>query len=186
MSKNGGKCKQIELYVRSRSGEEIEVNEGKLSEVVGVVNFSEPEACTDGQDKDVSVMVGVTFREKVESCILADPYVVSGWVKMELGAVESVYVLRSGLVIIVCVSARKRASGRSTPHKWDNKKREPLKGVVARVAVHVNVDQLKGKIPGVWDAHRLLHRRQGGVSGETEGSLSVLLSFDVECPTKGR
>ena len=29
------------------------MNEGEVSEVVGVVKFSEPEACTEGQDKDV-------------------------------------------------------------------------------------------------------------------------------------
>lgn len=44
----------------------------------------------------------------------------------------------------------------------------------------MKVDQLKGKIPGVCDDRRLMRRRQGGVSGETEESLSVLLSFDVE------
>ena len=60
------------------------------------------------------------------------------------------------------------------------KKRVPLKGVIAGVAVNVKVDQLKEKIPGVCDAHRLVRRRQGGVSGETEELLFVLLSFDVE------
>ena len=33
------------------------VNEGEVSEVVGVVKFSEPEACIEGQDKDESVTV---------------------------------------------------------------------------------------------------------------------------------
>ena len=33
----------------------------------------------------------------------------------------------------------------------------------------------------VCDARRLIRCRQGGVSGETEESLSVLLSFEVEC-----
>ena len=41
----------------------------------------------------------------MDPCLLADPFVVSGWVKAELGAVESVRVTRSGLVIIVCDSA---------------------------------------------------------------------------------
>jgi hypothetical protein len=36
------------------------VSEGEVSEGVGGV-FSEPEPCTDGQDKDESVTVGVTF-----------------------------------------------------------------------------------------------------------------------------
>lgn len=42
------------------------------------------------------------------------------------------------------------------------------------------VDQLRGKIPGVCDAPHLMRCRQGGESGETEVSLSVLLSFEVE------
>lgn len=58
------------------------------------------------------------------------------------------------------------------------KKRVPLKGVITRVAVNVNVDQLKGKIPGVCDAHCLVRRRQGGVSGETE---IIVCSFEFSC-----
>jgi hypothetical protein len=91
LNKNGRKCKQSEL----KTGGEMEVDEGKVSEVVGV----EPKACTEGQDNDESVTVGVRFLEKVDPCLLADPFVVSGWVKTELGAVR---VIRSGLVIIVC------------------------------------------------------------------------------------
>ena len=59
-----------------------------------MVKFLEPEACTEGQDKDESVTVGVTFFEKVDPCLLADPFVVSGWVKTELSAVESVKASR--------------------------------------------------------------------------------------------
>ena len=44
----------------------------------------------------------------------------------------------------------------------------------------MKVDQLRWKIPGVCDACRLVRRRQGGMCGETEESLSVLMSFDVE------
>ena len=44
----------------------------------------------------------------MDPCFLADPFVISGWVKTELGAVESGKVTRSGLVIIVCVSAGQR------------------------------------------------------------------------------
>ena len=58
----------------------MEVNEGEVSEVVGMVNL-EPEACTEGQDKDESVTVGVKFLEKVYPFLLADLFVVSGWVK---------------------------------------------------------------------------------------------------------
>ena len=53
-------------------------------------------------------MVGVTFLEKVDPCLLADPFVVSGWVKTKLRDVESVKVTKTGLVIIVCVSAGQR------------------------------------------------------------------------------
>ena len=60
------------------------------------------------------------------------------------------------------------------------KKRAPLKVMITGVAVNVKVDQLEGKIPSVCDARRVVHRRQRGVSGETEESLFVLLSFDVE------
>ena len=59
------------------------------------------------------------------------------------------------------------------------KKRAPLNAVITGVEVNVKADQLKGKIPGVCDARRLVLLRQGGVSGETEESLSVLLTFDV-------
>ena len=50
LKKNGTKCKQSELKT-----EEMEVNEVKVLEVVGVVKCSEPEACTEGQDEDESV-----------------------------------------------------------------------------------------------------------------------------------
>jgi hypothetical protein len=44
--------------------------------------------------------------EKVDPC--HDPFVVSGWVRKELGAVESMNVTCSGLVIFVCVSSDQR------------------------------------------------------------------------------
>ena len=40
LKKNGRKCKQSEF----KTGGEMEVNEGAVSEGVGVVNFLEPEA----------------------------------------------------------------------------------------------------------------------------------------------
>ena len=82
--------------------------------------------------------------------------------KTELGAVELVRVTRSGLVIIV-VSAGQREkafcvkqTGLSNVSYFALKKRAPLKGVITGVAVNVKVDQLKGKIPGVCDARRLV------------------------------
>jgi hypothetical protein len=50
--------------------------------------------------------------EKVDPCLFAEPFEVSGWVKTELGAVESVRVSRCGIVIIIyfCLS-----EGASTP-----------------------------------------------------------------------
>jgi hypothetical protein len=88
LKKNGRKCKQSEL----NAGGEMERNEDKASEVVGLVKFSEPEACTKGWDKDESVTVGVKFLEKVAPCLLAYRFVVSGWVKTELDTMESVRV----------------------------------------------------------------------------------------------
>ena len=46
----------------------------------------------------------------MDPCLLADPFVVSGWVKSELGAVESVRVTKSGLVIIVFLLVRGNSS----------------------------------------------------------------------------
>ena len=40
----------------------------------------------------MSLTVGVKFWEKVDPCLLADPFVVSGLVQTELSAVESVRV----------------------------------------------------------------------------------------------
>jgi hypothetical protein len=69
-NKNGRKCKQGGL----KTGGEMEVNEGEVLEVVGVVKFLEP----GGQDKDESVTAGVKFWEKVDPCFKADPFEVSG------------------------------------------------------------------------------------------------------------
>jgi hypothetical protein len=64
--------------------------------------------------------------------------VVSGWVKTELGTVESVRVTRSGLVIVVCVFAGQREKalgikrmGARNVNYFALKKRAPLKGVIA-------------------------------------------------------
>jgi hypothetical protein len=75
--KNGRKWKQCETYARLKTGGEMEVSECELSVVAGVVKSSEPEACTDGQDKDESVTVGGIFLEEVDPCLLSDPFVVS-------------------------------------------------------------------------------------------------------------
>ena len=50
----------------------------ELSEVEFVVKSSEPELGID--DKEESGPVGVTFLEKVDPCLLADTFVVLGWV----------------------------------------------------------------------------------------------------------
>lgn len=80
----------------------MEENEGELLEVAGVVKILVPKLLNDGQDKDAFGPVGVKYLEKVDGCLLADPFVVSGLV---LGAVESVTVTRSGLVGNCCVSS---------------------------------------------------------------------------------
>lgn len=51
-----------------------------------------------------------------------------------------------------------------------------LKGVMTRVALSVEEEQLKWKIPSVCDTHHL-RRRYGG---QTEKTSSVMLSFDAE------
>ena len=65
LKKNGRNCKQSEL----KTGGEMEVNEGEVSEVVGVVKLSETEVCTEDQEKDESVTVGVKLIEKVDFCL---------------------------------------------------------------------------------------------------------------------
>ena len=86
----------------------MEMNEGEISEVECVVESSEPEPGINGHDNEKSGAVGVTLLEKVDPYLLADPCVVSGWEGKELGAVESVKVTCSGLVIFVCVSSDQR------------------------------------------------------------------------------
>ena len=41
-------------------------------------------------DKEESGLVGVTFLENVALCVLADTFVLSGWVRKELGNVKLV------------------------------------------------------------------------------------------------
>ena len=68
-----------------------------MSELVGVLKFSELEACAVGQDIDESDGRSAFF-EKGDPCLLVDPFAVSGLVKTELGAVKSVKVVtKSGL-----------------------------------------------------------------------------------------
>ena len=78
--------------------------------------------------------------EKVDSCLLADPFVVSLWVEKELGNVESVRVTRRGLVIIVCVSVGQRENalgiqrmGARKVNCFFLKKRAPMKRVITGV-----------------------------------------------------
>ena len=49
--------------------------------MVGAVKLSE----TEDQDEEESVTVGVKCMEKVDSCLLADPFVVSQRVKKRVG-----------------------------------------------------------------------------------------------------
>ena len=91
--------------------------------------------------KEEEERVGVTFLEKVDPCLLADPFVISGWVGKELGTVESVKVTCTGLVIFVCVSSDQRELAR---------------------------EHLKLKIPGVCDARCLVQIRPGGEHGPLE------------------
>lgn len=52
--------------------------------------------------------------------------------------------------------------------------------MITGVAVRMEVDQLKSKIPGVCEARHLVRLRPGGERGEIEESPSVLLSFDAK------
>ena len=57
--------------------------------------------------------------------------------------------------------------------------RASFKGVIKGVALSVEENQLKLKLPGVCDFRRLVRSRSVGERGEMEKTLSVLLSFDV-------
>ena len=74
--KIGVKFKQSEPDASLSSGGEMEV-------VEGVVRNSEPEPCIDGHgyDKDKFGPVGVRLLKRGEPGLLADPWVVSGWVE---------------------------------------------------------------------------------------------------------
>uniref|UniRef100_A0A4W5NJJ7 Splicing factor 3B subunit 6 n=2 Tax=Euteleosteomorpha TaxID=1489388 RepID=A0A4W5NJJ7_9TELE len=82
----------------------MEVNEGEELEVGGAVKSSETKVCTEDQDEEKSVTVGVKLMEKVESCLLADPFVVSRWVKSVRDGSKS-------LKIEVVVAAEERYLG---------------------------------------------------------------------------
>lgn len=51
--------------------------------------------------------------------------------------------------------------------------------MISGVVLSVEVDQMNRNIPSVCDARCLVRRRPGG-NGETDNTLSVLLSFDTE------
>ena len=91
-----------------RSEIEPEECEDELPVVAGVVKSSESEPRPNGHPNDDSGPVGETFLEKVDPCLLANPYVVSGWVENRLGTVKLVKVDQSGLVIIFCISSIQR------------------------------------------------------------------------------
>lgn len=57
----------------------------KLNLTRVTMKTSESEPRLDGHAKDDSGPVGVTFLEKVDPCLLAVPYVVSGCVEKKLG-----------------------------------------------------------------------------------------------------
>lgn len=93
-------------------------------------------------------------------------------------------VARSGLVRIFCVSSAQREQAHHIMHLYTRpvtsfalRSMVPLKGVIIGVALSVEVEQLKLKIPCICDARRLVQRRPGGERGETEKTLSVLLRF---------
>ena len=116
---------------------------------------------------------GVTCLEKEDPCLLADPYVVSGWVEKRLGTVSAVQ--REQALRITRLGTR-------TGNCFALWSRSLLKVVITGVALSAEEGELKLKIPGVCDPH-FGRRRPGGECGETEKILSVLLSFDDSfCP----
>lgn len=139
-----------------------------------------PESCPDGYDKDYFGPVGVRFLEKVYPCLLANPYVVSGWVEKKLGTVNSVKVSRSGLGLIFCVSS---TFGTRTVSRFGLLSRAPMKEVITGVALIVEVDQLKMRIPGVYDVCRLVRCRPGGEHKTVCTSDTVVLGC-VSYPVK--
>lgn len=126
-----------------------------------------PESCPDGYDKDYFGPVGVRFLEKVDSCLFSDPYVVSGWVEKNLGTLNSVKVSRSGVVLIICVSSTQRewalritCLGTRSLSCFALRSRAPLEGVITGVALSVEMEQIKMRIPSVSDARRFSDRTQ--------------------------
>ena len=119
MSKKiGVKFKQREPDASSSSG-------GEMEGVEGVVRSLVPGLCIDGHgnDKDTFGPVGVRFLKRMEPGLLAEvsgfrlgpSWEVSGCVEMMVGAVESVKVTRSGLVMFVYVPSDQREQ----PFLWD-------------------------------------------------------------------
>ena len=135
-------------------------------------------------DKDDFGPVGVRFVERMDPCFLVDPYVVLGWVEERLGYIELGKVTRSGLLMIYCVSSAQmemalqiKRLGTRIVTCFALRSRAFLKGVITGVALSVEEEQWKLKIPGVCDARCLVRLRSGG---ETEKTLSVMLSFDAD------
>jgi hypothetical protein len=70
----------------------------------GEVKASEPLPNDQENARHDSGPVGVQLVEQMDPYLLADPSVVSGWVKKELGSVNPVKVSRGGLALIfLCV-----------------------------------------------------------------------------------
>ena len=87
--------------------ESVEASNNKGEGMLRKIGVGKP--CIDGHgyDKVTFRPVGVRFLKRVEPGLLADPWVV-GWkrrVEKMVGAVESVKVSQSGLVMFVCVSS---------------------------------------------------------------------------------
>lgn len=96
---------------------EIESDKSEEEEpaLTGVGKASEPHPNEQENARDDSGPVGVHFVEKVESCLLADPFVASGGVEKQLAVVNTLKVSRSGF--FVCLPPRR--SGRSASRPQD-------------------------------------------------------------------
>ena len=162
----------------------MEVNERDFSEVEGGTRSPSLTLVMDMVMIKMSLAtVGVGFLEKVDPGLLADPYLLSGWVGKMLDTVKLMKVTRSGFVMFVCVSSAQSEQalcatqlGSISVSCFALRNRAPLKGLISGVVLCVEVEQLKFKIPGVCEPAAPSQEH-----GDAEVTQSVLLSFEREC-----
>jgi hypothetical protein len=123
--KIGVKFKQSEPDASLSSG-------GEMEGVYGIVRRSESKPCIygHGYEKNKFDPMGVRLLKSVQPGSLADPWEVSGWVEKMVGAVESLKVTQSGLVMFLCVSSDRRDTWERSVSCFVLRYITPLKGVI--------------------------------------------------------